>query len=322
MLSLSKLTRTTVLGLAIACLTLPVRAADLDKIVPADSEGAVVFNFKSLFESKLFQKYGEEPLKAAMKDEKAAKVIESTGLDPLKDITSVTVTFSGAAGGRETMKFAMIVKGNFDVPKLEAAIGDAVKKQTGEAPKSEKEGDQTYWTFKNPQGEDITATFVGKEGLIASNNPSYLKNIVAGKGIDTTASGKSLKTAVGKVGGKETMFAAAAITEQIKGLMGMNPQLKDLAPKLDAISGSVNIAEAIDVVLSVHTTDADTAKSLGQLIKQVLPLAKLFGAQNEMAKPIIDALVDNLKVGSDGTMVNLKLQLTEELMKKLQPGGN
>ena len=57
MSTLWKLPLIAALALAVATLTVPVRAADLDKLVPADAEVAVVLNVRGLLDSAVFKKY-------------------------------------------------------------------------------------------------------------------------------------------------------------------------------------------------------------------------------------------------------------------------
>jgi hypothetical protein len=318
MLSLSKLTRTAVLGLTLAALTLPTRAADLDKLAPGDAEAALVINVKNFLESKLFKKYGDEAFDAALKNEKAAEFIKATGLDLRKDLTSITVCGPLILSPTEA-KGCVIVKGNFNVAKLQTAIEDGAKKD-GEKLKVTKEGGLTYYTITPKQGnQEITGTFIGNDSILISNNADYLKTIAAGKKIDATAASKTLKGAIASVGGKETVVLGVAITDDIKKAMAQSPQFKQYAEKLEAVTGTVNVGEAVDIALGINMTDADTAKALGQLIKTSLPILNLLAAQNEQAKPAVDLLVKNLKIGSEGKAVSLKLQLTEELMKSLQP---
>ncbi len=321
MQSLWKSTRVLVLGIVLTGLTMPSRAADLDKLAPADAEAVLVVNFKNFLESPLYKKYGEEALKQALKDPKAARIIESTGLDPTKDLSSLTLTFTG---GKEDPKAAIILKGNFNVAKVQATIEKEAEK-AGDKLKVTREGGQTYFTVTNPQGQDFTGTILGTDAVVMSNNKDYLKAIVAGKKAEPTAGAKTLTKTVNQLGGKETVFLAFAITQEMKDQLAKlpnAPQFKDIAPKLDSFTGAVNLTQAIDLSLALHTTDMASAKQIAQIVKGVIPLAKLAAAGNEQAKPIVDALIDNLKIGAEGTAVNATLQLTEALMKKLQPGAD
>lgn len=320
MLSLWKTTRTLALAFILASMTLPTQAADLDKLAPADAEATIVINFKNFLESPLFKKYGEEAMQKAMKEnEKAAKFLESTGLDPMKDLSTLTVTF---AGGQTDPRVAVIVKGNFNVAKIQTTIEREAQK-AGEKLTVTKEGGQTFYSMTNPQGQEFTATFMGNDAAVMSNNKDYLKNILAGKKAEGTDSSKVLTKTVGGLGGKETMFMVFAITPEMKELLGNIPNspIKDLTPKLEAVSASMNLTNAIDLTLAIQAKDVATAKQLSQVASGLVPLAKLAAAGNDQAKPIVDALLKELKIAPEGNAAKARLQLTEELMKSLRPGG-
>jgi len=319
MLSLSKLARTLALVAVIVTLTLPARAADLDKLAPADAEAAVVINIKNFLSSKLFKKYGEDAVKEALKTAEAAKFIEATGLDPLKDLDSITVTGTGI--GNPDGKAVVLVKGNFNVAKLQATV-EAEAKKAGQQLKTTKDGGQTYYTITPPKGPEVTGTFVGNDAIVISNNADYLKQVAGGKMVKPTEGAKAFKGALGKVAGKETVYLVVAATDELKKQLSSTPKGKQFADKLDSVIGTVNVADAIDLGVAINTTDADAAKELRDLVKGAVPLLNLLGAGQPQAAPIIKALSDNLKISSEGKTVNLKLQLTEELLKSLQPGGN
>ena len=319
MLSIWKTTRPLALALLLVGLTLPARATDLDKLAPADAEAVIVINFKTFLESPLFKKHGEEAMKQAMKDERAAKMLEATGIDPMKDLKTLTVTFSG---GQADPKVAVLLKGTFNVAKIQTTIEKEAKK-AGDKLTIAKEGGQTFYSMTNPQGQEFTGTFLGNEDMVMSNNKDYLKAILAGKKAEPTDGSKVLAKTVAALGGKETMFMAFAITKEMKDALGNIPNspVKDLTPKLEAITASLNLTNSIDMTLAIQATDAGTAKQLGQFANGLIPLAKLAAAGNDQAKPIVDALLKELKIGAEGAAVKARLQLTEDLLKSLRPGG-
>lgn len=318
-----KSARLFVLGLVLVGLTVPSQAADLDKLAPADAEAVMVINFKNFLDSPLFKKYGADAMKGALKDERVAKLLDSTGLDPMKDLSSLTVTFTG---GKADPKVAVIAKGTFQVAKIQTTI-EKEAQNAGDKLKITKEGGLTYYAMTSPDGKEFIATFMGNDAIVASNNKDYLKAITDGKKADPTEGSKLVTKTIGKLGGKETFFAVLGVTQEMKDQIGMIPQagqFKDIAAKLDALSASVNLTEAVDVTVSIHAADMGTAKTLATTLKGLIPLAKLATANipDENAKAAADTLIQNIKIAADGTAVNARLQLTEELMKKLQPGGN
>src|SRR4051794_4636372 len=103
-----------------AVTALPARAVEPDKHIAPDCEGVLVVNVRQILNSPLVKKYGMAQIKEQLNsNEDAKKFIKATGLDPLKDLHSISV--SGSAGGGKP-KFLVVVKGKFDVEKLQAAI--------------------------------------------------------------------------------------------------------------------------------------------------------------------------------------------------------
>ena len=84
-----------------------------------------------------------------------------------------------------------------------------------------------------------------------------------------------MQDALSKVGGKESIWLAAVITDEIKKQMASNPQAKDLAPKLEAVTGTINVANDVQTNLVIHTTDAKAAADVKKILNQVKPLLTL-----------------------------------------------
>ena len=78
------------LGLAAvfaATLVAPVaRAAEPDKLLPAEADTVVFVNFKQILEADVVKKYALDQIKQALAGQDAKKLLEDMGLDPMKDI--------------------------------------------------------------------------------------------------------------------------------------------------------------------------------------------------------------------------------------------
>jgi hypothetical protein len=96
------------------------------------------------------------------------------------------------------------------------------------------------------------------------------------------------------------------------------------AAKVASIVGGINISDEVKMELVLNTKNADDAKSLeGELkdgIDQIKALVDLTANQNKDLKPLVEA-VDTLKVSSQGTAVNIKGELTKDVIKKLMAKG-
>lgn len=306
-----------VLCLAVAAPALPTQAADLDKLVPPDTEAVAFVNVRSLVGSAVFKRYFEKEVQAALKAEPVAKFFKDVGFDPVKDLTSATYTFTG---GSKNPHGCIIVRGNF-TSQVQAAVFTTAKAEGGWLKLSpEGNGKFLVLTRTTSLGQNLTATFVGEDALVLSNDVKYLKVIAAGEKLAPTRDAKTLAKAVAKLGGKETLFLAGAFTQEGKDQLGnipQAPQLKDIAPKIDAFVWSATVTEAVDLTVSFQTADLATARELAQLANGSIPLLQLAGAADDKAKPVIDLVAENVKIDAEGPAANIRLSLNESLVGRL-----
>src|SRR2546423_12266153 len=92
----------SVVGLALAGLLLsaPVRAAEVEKLLPNDSEIILTINVKQMLHSPLVQKLPLDKLKQVLKSQdEVQKVLTELNFDPFSDIESLTIADSS---GTET----------------------------------------------------------------------------------------------------------------------------------------------------------------------------------------------------------------------------
>ena len=69
----------------------PSRAAEPDKLLPADADTVVCVNIKQILDTDIIKKYSLEQLKQALDGQDAKKLLTELGLDPLKDIDRIVV---------------------------------------------------------------------------------------------------------------------------------------------------------------------------------------------------------------------------------------
>src|SRR5690242_3948673 len=92
------------------------RAAELDPLVPADTESYVSFNVRQIVDAPIFKKQLLEPARQALKDlENVDAVLKDLGFDPFKDLDRVIVA---GPGGTDTDRGLIIAYGTFDVAKF------------------------------------------------------------------------------------------------------------------------------------------------------------------------------------------------------------
>lgn len=286
---------------------LPVRAVDADPLTPTDADVIVSVNLKQILDSALIKKYALKALQGQLQTPEAQKFLTATGIDPLKDLDSVALVITGTASPR----WLMVVRGKFDGEKFAAAATEEAKQDPNL--KVLKEGGLTLFQM-NSKAQTAYSTVANRGVILVSNDKEHL--LQSAKNVGPVRPSAELKTALGKIGGKESIWLAALVTEERKKAMQNNPQTAQFANKLQSVTGSFNLTDDATLAIQVHTADAKAAEQLKMVVEQLKPFLQLLAAGNEQAAPLVKELVDALKVDTKQNSVTIDLKVTEELLKK------
>jgi hypothetical protein len=315
-------------GLTVAA---PVSAADLDSFLPDDTEVAFTINFKQILESPLFKKHAIEQLRKSLDDNDEAKqMFKALGLDPLTDVHSLTIVAPNQQP--DDKKFTMIVRGNFDRAKIDAAADKFIKDNPDKL-KFEKKGDLRIYEAKGDAGEDrppLHFAVVTKEAIVLSTLPDYVTD-AAGKAAGNKVPGiksKELRELIGKIDGKQSMWMAGIVSEEVsKQAAAMIPRedIANIIGKLRSISGGITLGDGVDFELVIQTADPKTGKELRKTIEIGQTLAVVGVTTVNELKDYADVLKDiikDAKIQDDGKgAASLKIRVPgkviDEAMKNL-----
>ncbi len=299
------------LALGASLLAAPARAADLDKLTPADAQAVMVFNVRQAINSPLAKKkMVADLLKAGIDGNPQAKqVLAALGLDLTKDIETVSVavgSINDLQDGKKPEKMLVTIRGSFDPEKIDAAVKGA------DTIKVSKEGNVTIYEVKD-KGETNYITVIGKSIIAASPSKDYLlksiKNIGGGS--------KELVKAGAKVDAKQSMWMAVVIDEAMRKKMAESPQFKDIAPNLESITTGVNITDDIVLDVNINTANAAAAKDMKKQIDAALPFITAFIGDDNPASPVVKDLLKSLKVTAGEDALNINLKVTEATLDKI-----
>jgi hypothetical protein len=318
------------LALAVLAATFSARAAEPDKLLPSDSQVVVVLNVRQMLDSPLVQQFGLEKLKEELaKNEQASKALKAAGLDPFKDVDTITVAGAANLGGKKDDKNGLVVvRGRFDAAKIKSAVEEVAKDNAKELKIESKGGTPEVYAVTGKGDKDpMFVAFADKNTMVVSPAEAITRKAAGGEGGELNA---DLKKALGKVGGKESLYFALALTDEMKQAMGGNPKMKDLAPKLESVTGSVNVTDGVAVNLAVNTSDEKAAKQVQAMVKEALPAAQFAaagiaassGAPNaEQITSMAQDLIKRISVKTADTSVNINLTVDKDTLEKLKAGA-
>jgi hypothetical protein len=301
---------------ALLALTLPVRSAEADKLLPGDSEGVLVVNVRQLLDSAVIKKYALEMMKGALEnEERVAKPLAAAGIDPFKDVDSIMLT---ASGDPKDNKMLVVVRGRFNKDRIQKTADDLAKNSDGKLTVHTDGGVRIYEAMGNDaDGKPAFLAFVDDKTLVASPSKEYTAEVVKGEVRNLGKPSQSMKSALEKVEGKDSLWLALVITEQMKKQMGRNPQTAQIANKLESVTGTINLTDFMLATIMIHTADAEAAGQVQMLVNNFKPFLQVLAQANEDAAPIVNELLNNLKVEKTKNSVSISLKVTEDIAKKL-----
>jgi hypothetical protein len=302
-------------ALAAAFLVAPARAADVSKYLPDGTLFVVTFNIKQLMDAPLV-KTDEKAFKDGMSE--ISKALEGFGVDPNKDLKRIVI-----AAGMDFPKALVLLEGKFDADKVHGKLKEMAKDKKHNLTVADDDK-LVHYKLKLPKAP-IPQPGLPSELLLAPLDENFLA---------VAMEKDALSDAVAKMGGKK-----AEIKEDVVALIGKidpketlslvvvpPPEMLAGGPVdgLKTVTGGVTVAEGIKTNILLSTKDADSAKSLAQMIneglnqmKQFLPLIASqqpnFGPKEQkMATDLIDLF--KASAGEEG--VRLQGNVTKEFIEK------
>jgi hypothetical protein len=291
--------RLTRLGLAtafaVALASAPVaRAAEPDKLLPADADTVAFVNVKQLVESDVVKKYALEQIKQVLAGQDAKKLLEEMGLDPLKDIETVWtgLTIKDASD----VKGLSVVHGKFDPDKLFKAAEAAAKKD-GDKFSMIKDGTATMFKYQPEQGNPVYGTVVDDTTVVAGTDKKLVATALAQKKSEIS---KELATLIKNTDAKASIFAVSIVKGKFAGVK-LPAQLPiDLSgfekalPNTDTMSVVIKVTGDIKLEVTFGMKDDDAATDMGDAVAKLLDgikgLVPLLAAADPKAKPLVDVV--------------------------------
>jgi hypothetical protein len=313
------------LTVALTLIAAPAQAADQAKFLPNDTVIYVSVNFKQILESKLIPK----DLIAKAKEwvngqEEIQKYLKPLGLDPFKDIESLTMAQTSIT---EQEKGFGIITGSFELEKFQK-VAEKVAKENEELLKIKKSGTYTVWEITIPNVPNtISAVMVDKHTIIFTPDEDLLKEGLAKADGKKKTELKKEVAAYLKKSDKKTSLSfmlLGSILSKAPFPGQMPDAAKAILDKLEVISGSINVTDDIKLNLSVIAKDTETAGLIGFSAKfglaQVPNLIDTFAQQFEQIAPFKDVIKDfvkTIKITTKDMTVSATATITKDMIDKV-----
>ena len=316
-----------------AGLTASARSAEIDNLLPAETESVMYLNVRQIIDSDLVKKYALGQIKQMLAgNEEAQRMLKDLGLDPLKDIERVTVGIWGK--GPEDMQTIAVIRGAFDKDKLiEAAKKEA--KNNGDKIAVVKEGEHELVKYTDEkQPKPFFAGVADGKTIIAGNDKKLVaKTLDAAKEKVKPAIKKELALLLLGMDEKSSMYFCGMTDGKIDQLPpGVNIPGVDSAKLVKQLENMRNFAmtfrvtDEVGLDVSMGMKDDDTAEDFGDTISQLIGTVKgflpLVTGQQPNFKPLADEVSKTLKSKVKAKNVSIVLKLSAEAIGKATGGGD
>ncbi len=242
------------------------RAADIDKLLPNNSDAVVIVNVKQITESNLFKNYQDQIKELIQNNAEAKKTLEDLGLDPFKDIYTIMI----AGPGNKQDEGLIIVEGRFNRGKLEARA-EAAAKDPKEGVKIVKEGNYKIYEVegKNNREPGFGAIVSDSVLVFAPKKDLILDALDKHAGKKKLELKKELADLLAKVDSKRSISVVALPTG-----LGAPQPVQEFAKNIKSVTGGVTISDEVKANFILAAKDEKGAKSVAETLDDGLSQAK------------------------------------------------
>ena len=301
------------------------RAAEVDPLLPKETEQVVHVNIKQILDSDIVKKYAMGQIKQALQGEQVKAQLEALGLDPLKDFERLSIGFWGSGGA--DMNAQMILRGKFDAKKL----FESAKDQAGKTPDKvsiEEEGDFKFVKIAGDNGKPFFVSVADEKTIVGGTEKKLVtEGLTAFNKKEKAKLGKELTALVLKQDEKASLFycgitegkfseVPASAFDQLKAV-GVDGEVfkKQLNGMLN-MAVTVRLGKEVNLDMTMGMKDDDAAEEFGgkkgnltKLIDTAKTFLPLIGGQQPKAKDLVDDLVNTLKADVKGKDVIVTLKV-------------
>jgi hypothetical protein len=310
-----KAVRILAAAIVMAAFVWPASAVEIDQFIPPNTEAVVIIKVRELLNSQVIRNYGHDRVKAELESsEDAKRFFRAAGLDPLHDVHQVVIAYStGTDAGANVL---VILHGEFDIDKIRAAFDHLANSKTGDLRLIESAGRKLYEIKRNaPGNKPFYAVLVDHKTLLLAASPKHAAaSFKVGAG-----SNPELAKVLSTLGGKECVCAAVGVTEQRRQALAGTGNLREIGPKLQYLTGFLELTEDVKLNVSVHTSDEDGAAKVKATLGRTVPLVGMMAA-DKSAKlgPAITELSKKVEIKKeDNNAVSVSVTVTAKMMKEI-----
>ncbi len=246
-------------------------------------------------------------------DRDLAELTSATGFDPRQDVSEI---LSATAGNLTTPSGLVVALGNFNVDRITAALARSQRLQV------QKYGDATLVT-----GTEAKSTFA--VAFLGTTIAAFGDSVSVKAAVDRSAGANSINPALAtRVQALSTTEDAWSVT--LDPISSFVPALSaapgtagsplagiaQMLGNIQGFSGGVKFGATVDFTAQAIANDAKNAKALADVVQALASIVALGGLKDPQTASLA-ALLQNLKVTTSDTAINLALSVPEAQLEAM-----
>jgi hypothetical protein len=299
-------------------------SATLGRAAEPDARFLVHVNVRQVLDSTLFRRHFGAPVRTALEGRNELwHLLSRSGLDPWKDVSSLTVTGPSILSHSQDV---LTIQGPLDPVRIDQALAARARKG-GAVFSRTRSGGATLFDLNADGGASGLVVAVTDDGnvLLASRSRSRVQAALTRRaGKDRWDRPGELESVLEGLDRTQTLWLAALPTQDLRSELAANEFLKPNADKLHFLRGGIRVTDAIQVDVRIRTTDARSAREIRHLvdgIKAVVAVGVLTNDHLEGFGPVLADLLNRLKVTNRQNEVLLQGTITaDQIEAAIQKG--
>jgi len=295
----------------------PAQAADVEKYLPDGTVFIVTVNVKQLLDSPIVKNHLLDKIQTGLKSSSdVSDVLDSLGIDPLKDITRFT---AASTGTNQDSKGLLIVTGNFDPAKFDAVAKKNADQHADVLKVLTENGHQVYEVQIPQSPKALLVSVIDKNTIVATVDKQSLQEAFARASSDKPVKlKKEVEELLQGVDGRQSLWVAMLGEALSKNEMLPDDKKKTLE-KIDTISAGITVAKDIKLLIDVLAKSSEGAKDIAGEISDGLNNLKglaAFAANNQKELAPAVGVLESVKVVTEGKKISVKSEVPQDVIEK------
>jgi hypothetical protein len=309
------------LSVPLALLATPTRAAEPDKFLPDDSAIVISVNVRQVLDSALVKKHVLEWLRGVLREKsQGQKTLEALGLDPFKDLHSITLAMPSVA---ESDRAFCITHGHFDPEKFRRVAADFTREK-GDYVKTHRAGEVTFYEIREAGlGEDkpVFAGLIDDSTLVVCGTKQPILDAFAkASGKKMGSLKKEVRQLIAKADPSQSIWVVAPGSALASSDFPGDEKTKKSLENIETVTAAVTVTDGFKLDVVAVTKTAEAAKELSEQVadglNQARGLLSVLAGNNGKLSGLVEVL-GTIRNTATGTTVTLSLEVSGSVIEKM-----